>query len=330
MPIISPRRRISRELASFLLSSWLSTASVWALSKIAKGVPSMSRLKGSFSALSSVGLVAALFFNATPAAAEAKCEPEKVATKYPSIAGKTLKIGQDGESPPYSFRDPKDFKKLIGLDADLARETFACAGVKIEFVTGGWSGLLPAVIAGQTDMMWDTLYYTPKRAEQADFVTYLTAATGALVAKGNPKSIKSLEDICGKRATVGLGTVEEATFRDLSKKCVTDGKKEIAIVTYPDMPGGTRLIQNDRADVMTTDLGMVNSFIKGNPEAFERGFMIVSDYKIAIGYTKGNKDLGQAILDGLTVLKENGKMKSIFEQYGVDFSLARANEILTK
>ena len=290
----------------------------------------MSRLKGSFSALSSVGLVAALFFNATPAAAEAKCEPEKVATKYPSIAGKTLKIGQDGESPPYSFRDPKDFKKLIGLDADLARETFACAGVKIEFVTGGWSGLLPAVIAGQTDMMWDTLYYTPKRAEQADFVTYLTAATGALVAKGNPKSIKSLEDICGKRATVGLGTVEEATFRDLSKKCVTDGKKEIAIVTYPDMPGGTRLIQNDRADVMTTDLGMVNSFIKGNPEAFERGFMIVSDYKIAIGYTKGNKDLGQAILDGLTVLKENGKMKSIFEQYGVDFSLARANEILTK
>jgi polar amino acid transport system substrate-binding protein len=330
MPVISPRRRISRELASFLLSSWLSTASVWALSKIAKGVPSMSRLKGSFSALSSVGLVAALFFNATPAAAEAKCEPEKVATKYPSIAGKTLKIGQDGESPPYSFRDPKDFKKLIGLDADLARETFACAGVKIEFVTGGWSGLLPAVIAGQTDMMWDTLYYTPKRAEQADFVTYLTAATGALVAKGNPKSIKSLDDICGKRATVGLGTVEEATFRDLSKKCVTEGKKEIAIVTYPDMPGGTRLIQNDRADVMTTDLGMVNSFIKGNPEAFERGFMIVSDYKIAIGYTKGNKDLGQAILDGLTVLKENGKMKSIFEQYGVDFSLARANEILTK
>jgi polar amino acid transport system substrate-binding protein len=290
----------------------------------------MSRLKGSFSALSSVGLVAALFFNTTPASAEAKCEPEKVATKYPSIAGKTLKIGQDGESPPYSFRDPKDFKKLIGLDADLARETFACAGVKIELVTGGWSGLLPAVIAGQTDMMWDTLYYTPKRAEQADFVTYLTAATGALVAKGNPKSIKSLDDICGKRATVGLGTVEEATFRDLSKKCVTDGKKEIAIVTYPDMPGGTRLIQNDRADVMTTDLGMVNSFIKGNPEAFERGFMIVSDYKIAVGYTKGNKDLGQAILDGLTVLKENGKMKSIFEQYGVDFSLAKANEILTK
>jgi len=290
----------------------------------------MPRLKASLTASIFIGLAAPLLVSTTPASAEAKCEPDKVATKYPSIAGKTLKIGQDGESPPYSYRDPKDFKNLLGLDADLARETFACAGVKIEFVTGGWSGLLPAVIAGQTDMMWDTLYYTPKRAEQVDFVTYLTAATGALVAKGNPKAIKAMEDVCGKRATAGLGTVEEVSFRELSKKCEKDGKKEISLVTYPDMPGGTRLIASDRADVMTTDLNMVNSFIKSNPTTFERGFMIISDYKIAVGYTKGNKDLGQALLDGLTALKESGKMKEIFEKYNVDYTLALPNEILTK
>jgi polar amino acid transport system substrate-binding protein len=264
------------------------------------------------------------------AAHAATCEPDKVATKYPSLAGKTIKVGQDGESPPYSFRDPKDFSHLIGLDADLARATFACAGLKIEFMTGGWSGLLPAVIAGQADVMWDTLYYTPERAKQADFVTYLTAATGGLVAKGNPKAIKSLDDICGMRATAGLGTVEEVAFRDLSKKCVAAGKKEVSIVTYPDMPGGTRLIQNDRADVMMTDLGMVNSFIKTSPAMFDKGFTIVTDYKIAVGYTKSNKDLGQAILDGLSVLRENGTEKEIFDKYGVDYSLSRVSEILTK
>jgi polar amino acid transport system substrate-binding protein len=277
-----------------------------------------------------IGAVIAAALVVSSSASAATCEPDKVATKYPSLAGKTIKIGQDGESPPYSFRDPKDFSHLIGLDADLARATFACAGLKVEFMTGGWSGLLPAVVAGQADIMWDTLYYTPERAKQADFVTYLTAATGGLVAKGNPKSIKSLDDVCGMRATAGLGTVEEVAFRDLSKKCVAAGKKDISIVTYPDMPGGTRLIQNDRADLMMTDLGMVNSFIKGNPVAFERGFMIVTDYKIAVGYTKNNSDLGQAILDGLTVLRENGTEKEIFDKYGVDYSLARTSEILTK
>jgi polar amino acid transport system substrate-binding protein len=282
---------------------------------------------GMFSTMSGALLAALMLVGAARAAT---CEPDKVATKYPSLAGKTIKVGQDGESPPYSFRDPKDFDHLIGLDADLARAAFACAGLKVEFMTGGWSGLLPAVISGQADAMWDTLYYTPARAEKVDFVTYLTAATGGLVAKGDPKGIHSLDDVCGKRATAGLGTVEEAKFREISKQCVAAGKPDISIVTYPDMPGGTRLIQNDRADVMMTDLGMVNSFVKTNPSAFEVGFKIITDYKIAVGYTKGNKDLGQAILDGLTVLRENGTEKAIFEKYGVDYSLSRVSEILTK
>jgi polar amino acid transport system substrate-binding protein len=259
-----------------------------------------------------------------------KCEPDKVATKYPSLAGKTIRVGQDGESPPYSMRDPKDFNSLIGLDADMARATFACIGLPVTFKTGGWSGLLPAVIAGQADIMWDNLYYTPERAKAVDFVTYMMAATGGLVAKGDPKGIKSLEDVCGKRATAGLGTVEETAFRDLSKKCVAGGKPEVEIVTYPDIPGGTRLIANNRADVLMSDLGMVNSLAKNSPGQFQRGFTIMTNYKIAVGYTKGNKDLGQALLDALTALRADGTEQKLFDKYGVDYSISIPSEILTK
>jgi len=290
-----------------------------------RGMNSMTLTVAAAALLATFGLAAA------PAtAADLKCEPEKLATKYPGLAGKKIKIGQDGESAPYSFRDPKDFNHLIGLDADLARAVFECAGVPVEFVTGGWSGLLPAVIAGQTDVMWDTLYYTPERAKQVDFVTYLTAATGGLVAKGNPKNIKSVDDACGLRATAGLGTVEEATFRELSAKCTASGKKAIEIVTYPDMPSGTRLIQNDRADLLMSDLGMVDQIALHNPTAVERGFQIISDYKIAVAYTKNSKDLGQAIYDGLTLMKQNGKTQELFEKYKVSYELARTPEFLMK
>jgi polar amino acid transport system substrate-binding protein len=288
----------------------------------------MMRMK---SILSSAVVLAALAFHVLPAQADAgKCEPDKLATKYPALAGKTIRIGQDGESPPYSYRDPKNFDNLIGLDADMARAAFACIGAPIEFKTGAWSGLLPAVIAGQLDVMWDTLYYTPERAKSVDFVSYMIAATGGLVAKGNPKSIKSLDDVCGKRATAGLGTVEEEAFRDLSKKCVGAGKGEVAIVTYPDVPGGTRLISNDRADVLMSDLGMVSTLVKNNPEQFDRGFMIVTNFKIAAGYTKDNKDLGQALLDALTILRADGTEQKMFEKYGVDYALAQPSQILTK
>src|SRR5262249_21628384 len=151
------------------------------------------------------------------AADEGKCEPDKVATKYPGLAGKTIKIGADGDTRPYAYPDPKDLKHLIGLDVELAEETFKCIGLPIEWKLGPWSGQLPAVANGQTDLMWDSLYYSPERAQAMDFVVYMKAGTGVMVQKGNPKNIKSLDDFCGLRTAAGLATIEEAKFREMSK-----------------------------------------------------------------------------------------------------------------
>jgi hypothetical protein len=79
-----------------------------------------------------------------------------------------------------------------------------------------------------------------------------------------------------------------------------------------------------------SDLGMINSVVKNNPDQFDRGFMIVTNFKIAVGYTKDNKELGQAILDALKILRDDGTEKRVFEKYGADYSLALPSEILTK
>jgi polar amino acid transport system substrate-binding protein len=266
----------------------------------------------------------------TAMAQDMKCHPDQLAAKYPSLVGKTIKIATDGATPPYSMRDPKDFNNLIGLDNDMARATFACIGVPVDFMIGSWSGLLPAVIAGQADVMWDTLYYTPERAQQADFVVYLQAATGGLVQKGNPKSVHSLDDVCGVRATAGLGSTEEAVFRDLSAKCVAAAKPAIEVVTFPDIPAGARLVKADRADMLMIDLGLVNSFIAADPTAFDLAFTILTDYKVGVGVAKNNKELSQAVLDALKILQADGTEEKIYAQYNFDHKQARPAEILTQ
>jgi polar amino acid transport system substrate-binding protein len=228
------------------------------------------------------------------------------------------------------MRDPKDFNSIIGLDVDMAKATFDCIGLKTDTLIGSWSGLLPAVIAGQADVMWDTLYYTPERAKQADFVIYLRAATGGLVQKGNPKKISSLDDVCGVRATAGLGTTEEAVFRDLSTKCVAAGKQPIEIVTFPDIPSGARLVKNDRADLLMIDLGLVNSFIAADPTSFDLAFSILTDYKVGVGLAKGNKELSQAILDALKIIQADGTEEKIYAKYNFDHKQALPAEILTE
>ncbi|MDB5519834.1 MAG: hypothetical protein JWQ17_6592 [Tardiphaga sp.] len=258
------------------------------------------------------------------------CEPTRMAAKYPSLAGKTIKVGQDGESVPFSTRDPKDFTKLIGLDADLARAVFACVGVPMDFSIGQWAGLIPATMAGQIDIMWDTLLYTPERAKKMDFVVYMNAATGMLVAKGNPKKLHALGDICGVTATTTLGTTQEAMLRDANNKCVAAGKTAVNIITSPDMPSGMRLVQNGRADLVAINKFVGDSMVASNPTAIESAFDVVTGAKIAVGTAKGNTDLIAAIRDGLAAIRANGTEKTIYERYKVDYSLTTEPTVLTE
>ena len=260
-----------------------------------------------------------------------KCAPAVVATKFPSLAGKTIRVAQDPSGgPPYSFRDPENFDKIVGLDADVVRAAFACIGAKFEFKTGSWSGLLPSVIAGQADLMWSNLYYTPARAKEVDFVTYSIAATRGLVRKGNPKHVHALEDACGVRAAAGLGTVEEAMFRTISDKCAAAGKPALEIVTYPDRPTGIRMLLNDRADLMMGDAGGGAFTIKQHPNELESGYVIVTNYKVGPGINKSLPELRQAVFDAMQILEADGTLKSLMVKYDVDPALQRPVEMWTK
>jgi polar amino acid transport system substrate-binding protein len=258
------------------------------------------------------------------------CEPSKVAQKYPSLAGKTIKIGVDPESPPYAFRDSKDFNKIIGADADMARAVFACAGVKTEFFTAGWSGLLPALGAGQIDVMWDLLYYTPERAKQTSFITYMQAGTGGLVAAGNPKKIDDISKLCGLTVTAGIGTVELTMAQAQAAKCKAENKLAVTIMPSADIASGARLVASHRADVIMYDLALVDGLAKQNPQLYTRGFMITSGMKIGVGVKKGNADVIAAVSDGLKIMQANQTQKKIFQQYDVDPSLEMPITLLTQ
>lgn len=269
---------------------------------------------------------------ATPSAraADPVCEPEKVAEKYPSLAGKKLRIGADPQTQPFVFRDPNDFNNLIGFDAELAREVFQCAGVDFEFFLGGWSGLVPAVMAGQIDAMWDALYYLPERAEKLDFVSYMQAGIGALVRPGNPHSVKSMTDLCGHNVSVLLGTVEEATVKKQDETCKAEGKPAMNIMVGPDTAAVSRLLQSERVEVFVIDLGLAGGLSREKPEDFEFAFRHLTGITQAVGIPKGRDDLVRAIHDGLRVAQAKGIQQTLHEKYGMDPALQVDPKILTE
>lgn len=259
-----------------------------------------------------------------------QCEPSKLAERYPGLVGKTLKIGGDPQTPPYVMRDPANFEKIVGFDADLARAVFDCAGIKTEFFIGGWSGLLPALIAGQIDVFWDDLYYTEARAKQADYIVYMQAGTGALVAAGNPRKITGMDALCGTTVAVGLGTVEQPQVQKADQACQAAGKEGITMLTFPDVAGGIRLVQGERADVMLYDLALIDKLVKDNPTHFTRGFSVLSGFGIGVAVKKGNDELTRAIFDNLKVIQDTGVQTKIFEAYTIDPALGMPATIKTQ
>src|SRR5262249_19834114 len=197
--------------------------------------------------------------------AKAACEPEKVATKYPGLAGKTLKVGLDPTLPPIMYRDPNNPSKIIGQDPDMVDAAMKCLGLKYELVGLDFGTLIPTLQAGQIQLVWSNIYYTPARAQAADFVIYATTGTAGIVKKGNPKGIKSIADTCGTRAAPILGTVEDQGFKDQSVKCVAAGKPAIEITPYPNAPATSRAIENDRADLAMSHLLLVPPLVTTNP-----------------------------------------------------------------
>ena len=273
------------------------------------------------------GLVVAMLGLAAVGSAQAACEPDKVATKYPGLAGKTLKVGLDPTLPPIMYRDPGNPNKIVGQDPDMVEAAMKCLGLRYELVGLDFGTLIPTLQANQIQLVWSNIYYTPARAQAADFVNYATTGTAGIVKKGNPKGIKSIEDACGKRAAPILGTVEDKGFQDASAKCVAAGKPAIEITPYPNAPATSRAIENDRADLSMYDVVLVDQVVRTNPDKFERAYSFRSGIKIGVAVKKGNEELVNAVRDAITELQANGTQKALMQKNGIDPTLAIPVEV---
>jgi polar amino acid transport system substrate-binding protein len=257
---------------------------------------------------------------------EAKCEPRAIASKYPGLVGRTLKIGISAADKPNSFRDERDPSIITGFDAEYARAAFACIGAPMQFSVGGWSGLLPALVAGQIDVMWDQLYYTPERAKSIDYVVYSSSRSAIVAPKGNPKNIKGFDDLCGLRADAQVGSIEVAALRRQSQACTDAHKPKIIISIAQDRPSALRELQNDRVDAY---LG-IGVGVTYDPTLFEIAYLFNAGLKVGVGVRKGNAELAHALAAAIGILQANGTARKVYETWGLNPDLSVPAEIVTQ
>ena len=121
-----------------------------------------------------------------------------------------------GTAVPWAYAgdngEPLGFVNMIAL---TVLEEMGITKDQMEFKTFEWSGLIPGINAGRSDIVTGGMYITPKRCESMNFSDPIGVFGDAMmVPKGNPQGINNYADVVrtGAKLVTGAGfnTVEAA------------------------------------------------------------------------------------------------------------------------
>ncbi|MBP0714191.1 cystine ABC transporter substrate-binding protein [Burkholderia sola] len=221
----------------------------------------------------------------------------------------TLRVGLEGTFPPFNSKNPQG--ELVGFDVDIAKAVAAKLGVKAEFVTTEWSGIIAGLQAGKFDVIANQVGITDKRKETLDFSPAYTFSSAQLIQrKDDTREFKSLDDLKGKKLGVALGT----NYMDMAKSV-----PGIDVKTYPGAPEYLRDLAAGRLDAALNDRLMLAYLTKNSQLPLRPGANVGSANPSGIPFKKGNPKFQKAIDDAMTQLEADGTFTKISDKwFGID------------
>jgi cystine transport system substrate-binding protein len=217
----------------------------------------------------------------------------------------TLRIGLEGTFPPFNSKAPSG--ELVGYDVDIAKAVAAKLGVKPEFVTTEWSGIIAGLQANKFDVIVNQVGITDARKP-----AYTYSAAQLIQRKDDTRQFKSLDDLKGKKLGVGLGT----NYMDMAKSV-----PGIDVKTYPGAPEYLRDLAAGRLDAALNDRLMLAYLMKNSQLPLRTGATLAAGNPSGIPFKKGNPKFAKAIDDAMTQLEADGTFSKISDKwFGIDVS----------
>jgi polar amino acid transport system substrate-binding protein len=238
--------------------------------------------------------------------------------KAPDSVAKAGKIVfcSDISGPPLGYFDENN--QAIGSDIDLGKEIAKRLGVQAEFANTPFDGIIPALQAKHCDAILSQLFDKPARREVVDFVDYMYSSQALLVDKGNPKNIKSLDDLSGVKIAAENGTTIQGLVEEQNKKFAAAGKAPANLVIFPKDTDALQALQIHQVDVYGTTLESAGYYILKAPDVFEVAGDPFAKILTGIATRKGETDMHDAIQKAYDAIKADGTHLTILKKWHME------------
>lgn len=231
------------------------------------------------------------------AAAAAPARPLEAIQKSGRIV-----VATEGQYPPYNFFDGT---RLTGFEIELAEGIARKMGLRIEWKTLGFDGLLTGLAQDRWDLVIAGHAVTDERARSVTFTRPHFCGGGIIVSTKAP--FASGQDLVGKTIAVQTGT----TFLDEAQKL--KGVKEVK--NFPQDTGARAALLGGRVDAWVTDPAVARAALN-TPEGkgLKVGGMLFIE-RNAAAVAKGNTGLAEAFNQALQAVLADGQYASLSQRY---------------
>jgi polar amino acid transport system substrate-binding protein len=246
----------------------------------------------------------------------AKTNAQAAALVPSSVKSKgTLTVAADATYAPNEFF-ASNGKTVIGADADLATALAGALGLKANVVNATFDSIIPGLAAHKYDLGMSSFTDTKAREQTVNFVTYYNAGTSFYVKKQGGPTINTLADLCGHKVAVEKGTTQAVDAAAQGKKCTSQGKAGVTVLTFPDQNGANLAISSGRGDVGMADSPVADYIVKKSNGQFKISGQTygTAPYGIAIPKDTG---MTKAVLAGVKAIMKDGQYKQILDKWGI-------------
>lgn len=233
-----------------------------------------------------------------------------------------VRVGCEAAYRPFTFREGGN---VVGYDVDLAALLFAPLGVRVEMVDTAWAGVIPALYAGNFDLIMTSLTYTKERVQRVGYtIPYAEATQELLVRASDAQAIRSLDGMAGKILGVKLGSAGDTMKAELDAKLkAAAGTGFSEVKTYDDHPAAYLALAQGSVDGVINTLATLTQVTKDAPGRYAVVRDIGPRNWAGIGVRKEDAAL-IAFLDArITALKASGDIYALQEKwFGIRMDLA--------
>ncbi|HOU21013.1 MAG: basic amino acid ABC transporter substrate-binding protein [Kiritimatiellae bacterium] len=212
---------------------------------------------------------------------------------------KYLVMGTNAEFPPFETRGGPGGAEVVGFDVDVAKAIAAKVGLPLKIEDMKFDSLLPALDAGQVDMVLAGMTITPDRAQNVDFSDpYYKATQVVLMRKGDPVPT-SKEDLKGRTISVQFGTTGDGAAAEIA------GSENVR--QFTSMLDAVVALMNSQVDFAVLDEQPAINFQKKNPADLELVRLAFDDEYYGVAVKKGNTELLARINETLAEIAADGR-----------------------